>query len=121
MKEKEDKFIIKESTSYREFLNEETGLAAIETDVNIDSWRYGTNKKLNMNVNGTIDIHDCNRSISLDFPAETAEEYHQSRYKLKILLDALRQFDRELTNKHRMGQKILKDFKKEHNETDIQT
>jgi len=113
MKEKEDKFIIKESISHREFLNEDAGLASIETEVNIDSWRYGTTKKLNMDINGTVNIHDCNRSISLDFSADTAEEYKQAKYKLKILLDALRQFDRELSNKYRMGQRVLKDFKEE--------
>ena len=45
----------------RAFLNKATGLASVQCSV--ESWNSG------YGLDATIDIHDCHRSVSLDFSA----------------------------------------------------
>jgi len=113
MKKEEDKYKIREEAIQRDFLNEDSGMAAIQTEVELDTWSYKDGKELNINLWGNINISDCNNSISLDFQADTQETYDRARRKVKKLLDMIKQFDKELVSKHAIAKRLEKKQKSE--------
>lgn len=63
----------------RTFLNKDTGLASVQCSV--ESWDY------NYGLDATINIHDCNRAVSLDFSAYSPKDLETSLAKLLKFAD----------------------------------
>jgi hypothetical protein len=75
----------------REWLNEPTrGTAFIEAEVEeTDSWSHGY---------GTVTIKDCTRQIELSFPLDGPERRQNSLAKIKLLMEVLGGFYKELSH-----------------------
>lgn len=63
----------------RTFLNKDTGLASVQCSVKSWDYSYG--------LDATINIHDCNRAVSLDFSAYDPKDLETSLAKLLKFAD----------------------------------
>lgn len=72
----------------RGFLNPEEGMAAFEAQIEIDNWEG----KTHFYADGTFNITDCSRKISLDFGFSDEKGYHEVMTKLETLQEELREF-----------------------------
>lgn len=63
----------------RAFLNKNEGLASVQCSIEAWDYSYG--------LDATIDIHDCNRAVSLDFSAYGPKDLETSLAKLLKFAD----------------------------------
>lgn len=75
---------------HRQFLNEGSGLAAIEA--RISGSEYGTDTKRTRSVDGGISISDCSRRIELDFDVYDNQAMEERLAKIDSLIKTFREF-----------------------------
>lgn len=63
----------------RKFLNKDSGLACIQVESVVSDWH----------LESSLSIHDCSRSINIDFSVYEANEYPKSMAKINLIIDEL--------------------------------
>jgi hypothetical protein len=74
---------------YRDFLNSEEGAAIVEAKFTRNSWTNRQAQETTVSFDGTLNITDCSRSVSLDASFSTIEDARRVVRKLDRLLDAV--------------------------------
>jgi hypothetical protein len=70
------------------FLNDETGAAMLEAYVDDNSWVHAQTQERHASYDGSMQITDCSRSVSLEFSFSDVEDARQQLRKLDRLIDA---------------------------------
>lgn len=74
---------------HREFLNEKIGSAMVEAMLSEHTWDDRNTGERHVNIDGTLHITDCSRSVELDASFNNVDEARKILRKLDRLIDAV--------------------------------